>query len=91
MSQAQINAKANKKIKQLFQSLGIYKCELNFEGCLVNWTLAPAHKEKRIWYKENGFEWLSDRSHILLACQHCHSILDDRSKTTKKQSDSYYE
>lgn len=87
--QGKINILANKKIKEMIDNERIVECELKFKGCLGNWTLSPAHKEKRWWYKDKP-ELLWNRSQVLIACSNCHQILDDRSKTTKEKSDSYF-
>lgn len=85
----QINLDARRKIATQCFELGIEYCELNFPGCMVSFGVAPAHKEKREWYRKHP-ELLYDRSHWRVACQWCHEILDNRSKTTKEQSDSFF-
>lgn len=86
-----INLDARRKIATQCFELGIEYCELNFPGCMHNFGVAPAHKERREFYRAKAFQHLLyDRSHWRVACQWCHSILDDRSKTSKKQSDDIF-
>lgn len=83
------NIKANKRIDQYFQDNDITVCEIRFPGCQWNYLLTRCHKEKRENYR-GDLEMLGDPSQVILACVHCHSILDDRSKTTKEQSDAIF-
>ena len=85
----QINLDARRKIATYCFEHDIEYCELLFPGCMYNFGVAPAHKEKREWYRTKP-ELLYDRSHWRVACQWCHNILDDRSKTSKQKSDSYF-
>jgi hypothetical protein len=86
-----INREARRSIAEQSEELGIEWCEIQFHGvCQGNFGLAPAHKEKREWYRGHH-ELLSDRRHWLAACQPCHIVLDDRSKTTKEESDLFFE
>lgn len=83
------NIAANRKLKKMFGEKGITTCELAFPGCLWDYMLTFCHKEKREAYRGN-LERLSAFEEVVLGCQHCHAILDDRSKTTKKQSDAIF-
>ena len=85
-----INLDARRKIATQCFELGIEYCELNFPGCVHNLGVAPCHKEKREWYRTRP-ELLHDRSHWRVGCVHCHEILDNRAKTTKKQSDAIFD
>jgi hypothetical protein len=87
MKKSIINRQAVARLKTLYQSKGIMSCELMFDGC-NNWALAFAHKEKRRHYSD--LETLSAFTETILACQHCHTILDDRSKTSKEKSDEIF-
>jgi len=83
------NKEANQRLTKLFSEKSIRTCEIRFTGCLVNYALNFCHKEKRRHY--NSVEELSDFGNVILGCQHCHTILDDRSKTTKEHSDDIFE
>lgn len=85
-----INQEARKKIALYCAEHSLSHCELLFPGCMGTFGVAPAHKEKREWYRTRP-ELLYDRSHFKIACQFCHEILDNRAKTTKKQSDEIFE
>ena len=84
MNKTQANKKARIRIAEIAEENNLTRCELNFEGCLGTFGVAPAHRHFRNWY--NG-DWkkLSDFDQWVVACQHCHQILDDRSKTTEKK------
>lgn len=81
------NREANRLLKIKYENLNIKSCELRFEGC-ENWALAFAHKEKRRHYR--SIDDLASIFETLLACQYCHTILDDRSKTSKEDSDRIF-
>jgi len=84
------NLEANKHLKWIFNDYGITRCELKLSPeCTKNDYLAFCHKEKREWYRAFP-KLLYDFKHVLLGCQNCHSILDDRSKTTKEESDAIF-
>lgn len=84
-----INIRANRILFQKFRDAEIDYCEIKFKGCLKNWLLQFCHKEKREWYRgKSGL--LSDMKHVILGCQNCHEILDNRSKTTKEESDAIF-
>jgi len=83
------NIDANKLLKLIFNDYGINRCELNFKGCTPGIFLGFCHREKREYYRKFP-ELLHNFKHVILGCQNCHSILDDRSKTTKKESDSIF-
>jgi len=84
-----INIEANRILFQKFREAEIDYCELKFQGCLKNWLLQFCHKEKREWYRGKP-ELLSDLKHVILGCQNCHEILDNRAKTTKEKSDNIF-
>jgi hypothetical protein len=83
------NLAANRKLKKMFEEKGITTCELAFPGCLWDYMLGFAHKDRREAYRGN-LARLGAFEEVLLSCVHCHEILDNRSKTTKKQSDAIF-
>jgi hypothetical protein len=83
------NISANKKLKEIYQQKGITRCEIGFQGCLGGYMLSFCHKDRRDAYRSN-LERLGAFEETILGCQSCHSILDDRSKTTKKESDNIF-
>lgn len=85
-----INIEARKSIASQCEEMGLERCELRFPFCNGTFGLAPAHKHPREWYRGRG-ELLSDWHHWIVACQYCHEILDDRSKTSKKESDEIFD
>lgn len=82
-------AKCRNKLKPLFQEKGIISCELKLAGCLGDNFMGFAHKEKRVWYYSQP-ELLADFKQVVLACANCHQVLDNRSKTTKEESDNIF-
>lgn len=45
------NTASRKLIAQYAEERNLNRCEIGLEGCMVTWPLAPAHREKRAWYK----------------------------------------
>ena len=83
------NLKANKEIDKYFIENDINYCEINFPGCTGKYNLTRCHKERRENYRHD-LTLLYNPKEVLLGCQSCHTILDDRSKTTKEQSDKIF-
>ena len=79
------NLNASKTLKYIFNDYGITRCEL----CGSDYALTFAHKERREWYR-SAPSLLSDFKHAILLCQSCHSVLDDRSKTTEKEKNNIF-
>ena len=75
-----INIAANKRLKTLYEGLGVTSCEIQLEGC-DNWFLQFAHRHKRIWYRSQP-EQLSEHKQTVLACNHCHQIIEKDSGLT---------
>lgn len=69
-----------------FAEMGITSCEL----CGGTFGLAAAHKNPREWYRSCP-ELLYDMEQVLLLCQECHNRIDDRSRTSKEESDAIFE
>jgi hypothetical protein len=79
------NLEANKKLKWIYNDYGITICELGFKGCTMDNFLTFAHDHKRDWYKsKENIEKLADFNHTVLACQNCHSILEDDKELTEE-------
>lgn len=79
------NQEANKINYGRFASLGIERCEI----CGGSFALAVAHKEKREFYRACP-ELLYDERQVALLCQMCHEKLDNRRKTSKRESDEIF-
>ena len=77
----QKNIEANKKLKEIYESKGIQKCELQFEDCMGTWGLGFAHKEKRWEYIKHP-EKLSDFNETILACTMCHNRIENDKELT---------
>lgn len=84
------NLKARKMIAAQAEVLGLTSCEIKFEGCKGTFGIAPAHKERREFYR-NDPDLLYHISQWVAACQYCHEILDNRAKTTKEESDAIFQ
>lgn len=80
------NQEANKINYGRFAEMGIDRCEL----CGGTLGLAVAHKEKREWYRACP-ELLYDPKQTALLDQQCHDRIDDRSKTSKEESDRIFD
>lgn len=80
------NKEANKINYGRFAEMGVTSCEI----CGSTFACAAAHKHPREWYRSCP-DLLSDFSQILFLCQSCHDRIDDRSQTTKTESDEIFE
>ena len=76
------NQVARKRIAEIAEEKGIDRCEL----CGSAFGIAPAHRHPRSWYKGDA-ELLSDFRQWIALCAMCHEILDNRSKTSKEESE----
>lgn len=81
--QAKINREANKKLKEMYTSMGIDYCELNLKGCWRNNALSIAHKHKRIWYLKHP-ELLYALSETIVACVPCHQRIEGNRQLTEE-------
>jgi hypothetical protein len=79
--QTAINAKANKKLKELYENTDIRSCELQLNECQGPYMLTYAHRHKRIWYYPKP-ELLWDFKQSVLACMNCHQIIEKDRKLT---------
>ena len=84
-----VNQKVNKRLKQMYEEIGIRDCEINLSGC-DNWFLQFVHRHKRNWYKEQtgSLEELEDALssyyQTCLGCNHCHQIIEKDAKLTSE-------
>lgn len=69
------NKEARDKIAQIAEERGLDYCELGLNGCLGRMYLAPAHRNKRAWYKGDA-ELLADYDQWISACANCHNIIE---------------
>lgn len=84
MNRKEMNREARRMIAKIAEERGLDKCEL----CGDTFGCAPAHKEKRIAYGTAAE--LADYNNWICLCQKCHTVLDDRSLTTKKELDAIF-
>lgn len=62
-----VNAEVNVELKKRFSAMEIFRCELNYPGCMGTTMLSFAHAKKRRHFSEDG-DWYD----CLLACTPCH-------------------
>jgi hypothetical protein len=80
------NQIARRKIAQIAEEKGLDRCE----KCGSTFGVAPAHKFPRVYYKGN-VELLSDFKQWIALCINCHTVLDDRSKTTEESKNKLFD
>ena len=78
-----INAKANRKLKELLLNDHPITCEVRLEGCWIS-AVTFAHRHKRIWYYDKLDEMLWDRNQVILACPKCHERIEHDQELTKE-------
>lgn len=77
------NIEARKKIALICEEENLTTCEICLPGCMGTFGVAPAHKHKRVYY--NGdIDMLSDINEWVVACQYCHTIIEDDKELTKQ-------
>ena len=77
------NIEANHKLKELFESKGITRCEVMLEGCMGNQFLSFAHRKKRRFYRLCP-DKLSDFNEVILACIPCHQLIENDKMLSSK-------
>ena len=84
------NIEARKKIGKLAEANKLTTCELGpvlvsfgINVCLYNFTLAPAHRHKRAWYKGDA-EKLADIKQWVCACVDCHDAIEHNADLTEQ-------
>ena len=83
------NREARKRIAAICEEKNLNRCEVNLEGCLKKWPLAPAHRRQRAEYHGN-VDMLSDYNEWVVACQHCHTELDRRTPASKQLTEEVF-
>ena len=74
--QGRINLKANQNLKELWEKMGIERCEAVIsEKCSGKWGLTNAHRHKR-WEYIRFPNKLSDYNQVIRACLTCHQLLE---------------
>lgn len=76
-------ALCRKNLKEIYYDKGITTCELRFKGCWINNALGFAHKKKRKEYLCDPAS-LGDFNETILACNHCHNIIEDNKELTEE-------
>lgn len=79
----QANILARKKIAEIAEEKGLNYCEIKLGGCLGYMYLAPAHRNKRAWYKGN-VDLLSDFNQWVCACVNCHNLIEHSQALTEQ-------
>jgi len=77
------NIEARKMIADKCEEIGLNRCELRLDGCLINWALAPAHRKKRMFYHGNAEE-LADYKQWVCACTPCHMKIENDEQLTEQ-------
>lgn len=70
------NYLARKKIAEIAEELNIDHCEIGLDGCQEYYMLAPAHRNRREWYR-GDVDKLSDYNQWVCACANCHQKIDE--------------
>ena len=85
-----INAKANKKIAQMWIDKDIYYCEacaVLYDLDLLKWQCiqasSNAHRNGRVWYRGKPEELLWSFEQVIRACIPAHDFLDNNPEVKK--------
>jgi 5-methylcytosine-specific restriction endonuclease McrA len=79
-----LNAKANRKLKELFLNEQPLSCEARLDkNCWVS-AVTFAHRHKRNWYYGKPDELLWARDQVILACPQCHETLEYNKELTEE-------
>ena len=82
--QTKINIEASRKIKQMWISKDIKRCEVVIvPNCTGTWALTPAHRHKRLWYYRCP-DKLSDFKQVIRACTNCHQFIENKPILTEE-------
>lgn len=72
-----------KKLIKEYENKGIITCELKFENCWYDNTLAFAHRHKRrFYYSKPELLWTFNQT--VLACNSCHGQIEYDSDLTEE-------
>lgn len=74
MNRTEMNKVARKRIAEIAEKKNIQICEIGLPGCMRNFGIAPAHRNKRVHYK--SAEELADYNEWVAACQWCHDKIE---------------
>lgn len=84
------NIEARSVIAKKAEAMKLTVCELGpvliqygINVCEYNWTLAPAHRHKRAWYKGDA-EKLADVKQWVCACVSCHDAIEHNAQLTEE-------
>jgi len=84
MKTTALNAKANRKLKELFLKENNLTCEVRLDSkCWVS-AVTFAHRHKRNWYKGKPEELLWSRDQVILACPYCHDKMERDKELTEQ-------
>lgn len=76
-------AKKAEAMKLTVCELGPVLIQYGINVCEYNWTLAPAHRHKRAWYKGDP-EKLADVKQWVCACVDCHDAIEHNAALTEE-------
>ena len=83
MNRTKLNAKANRKLKELFLNEGVITCEARLDkNCWVH-AVTFAHRHKRVWYYDKPDEMLWAKDQVILACPQCHDTMEKDKEVTE--------
>ena len=85
LTRIQHNVNCNVKLKKLFKSKKILKCELTRSS----FALAYAHRHPRVWYYSKP-KLMYAFEQVLLLSQKAHQKMDDRSQTTEAEKEAIF-
>ena len=77
------NIQARKIIAEISEEKNLNYCEIGFEDCLRNMFLAPAHREKRAFYRGDVDE-LSRYENWVSSCVSCHKKIEFNKELTEE-------
>ena len=81
--QTNLNLKANRKLKKLFEEKEINYCELDLpHDCTAFMGLTNAHRHKRDWYKDKPEELLWSFNQVAKICLPGHMMIEADSEKT---------
>lgn len=69
------NRKSRAMIAKIAEEHNLQTCEIKLNGCMKTFGVAPAHRHKRDYYNGDA-ERLADPQEWVIACQHCHDLIE---------------
>jgi hypothetical protein len=76
------NREARTIIADIAENMGLNYCEIGLPGCLVTYFLAPAHRNKRSFYRGNS-ALLAAYEQWVSSCQKCHDQIEHNKTLTE--------